>query len=214
MHSRWGIRRWYEAQILHESSAVITVKWWWWYQGQRWRHSTPSTEPRAEKMCLAGCCVNESDWMWVLGVWKSICWRLGHWLYLHITSEVLCWTCKPLHNNVLLSTFTPQSCPTRVFEALWPPIFKHCVSTVSELAIYQHLFSHRNPRLPPRIITVSYYWPLISSTGSAGRLSAISWGWRRQHSFICGHHRPSIFPFPNLPNQRKSSLTRALHHVK
>lgn len=68
IHSRWGIRLWYEAQILHEGSAVITVKWRRQHQGQWWRLSVCSTELRAEKMCLSGCCVNKSDWMRVLWV--------------------------------------------------------------------------------------------------------------------------------------------------
>lgn len=143
-----------------------------------------------------------------------VAWAVIFCINLHLPTKVLCWTYKFLYHNDLLSTFMPQSCTTRVFEALWPPIHEQCVSTLSELAIYQHLFSHRNPWLPPRIITVSYYWPLISSTGSAGMLSAISRGWREHHSLIYHHRWPSIFPFPNLPNQRKNSLTRALHQVK
>lgn len=59
-----------KAQILHEGSAVVTVKWWR-HQGRWWRLSTCSTEPRAEKMYLTWCCVKKSDWMWVSGVWNS-----------------------------------------------------------------------------------------------------------------------------------------------
>lgn len=59
-----------KAQILHEGSAVVTVKWWR-HQGRWWRLSTCSTEPRVEKMYLTWCCVKKSDWMWVSGVWNS-----------------------------------------------------------------------------------------------------------------------------------------------
>lgn len=64
-----------------------------------------------------------------------------------------------------------------------------------------------------RIITVSYYWSLISSIGSAGTLGAISRGWREHHSFIVTTSHPFSLS-KTCQTTGKNSITRALHHIK
>lgn len=106
-----------KAQILHEGSAVVTVKWWR-HRGQRWRLSTCSTEPRAEKMYLTGCCVKKSDWMWVLGVWNS---ALGiatdFFIYPHkyFVEHTSFFTTSVFFIHIYISE------PKQIFEALWLP---------------------------------------------------------------------------------------------
>lgn len=105
MYSRWGIRHWYEAQILHEGCAAL---------GQCWILSRCFTEPRAEKMYLTGCYINKSYWMSILGVWTVL---------LHLP-KVLCWTSKLLYNN--------SDWPVQVLETLWCPHLSdvsQCVKT-------------------------------------------------------------------------------------
>lgn len=133
----WGLCSYYCRMMVAASGAAVKVV---------------STEPRAEKMHLSGCCVNKCDWMLVCQYKNSISLRHGHWFFYIFIYR---WKCFVEHTSFsCYPDFTPHSCLTQVSEATWPPILEQCVHAVSELAIYQHLFIHRNPPLPPRIITV------------------------------------------------------------